>query len=939
MHVKINNYLKWLGAFYLMAAAVFIFLSLPAQATDQSDAIAVRVLPNANHDSIETWYAKQGYTGSPQSLTVDGYDAIRDGRTVFINAANLDTTNKKLYTNIYLISYDQDSEENTVDILGQLVSHWKFNNNASDSGTCSISSLNCQADSDCPTDYKCSNTDGAINKGKCILKTEKTCLIDSDCPVNLFCSSLKAKTVRDVKRLGIFNQIKTAIDSYKSTNGGYPSLSSGTYISGDSVSLWPSWKETLWPQLGLGQLLVDPINTLGYCAGYDASTCWSETKNEFVNDNLTLPFGSFAFVYKSTKNGVNYNLCSVFETKLNGYNTTEGWLVSNSCSSGTESNTAPAITSYSADGENNKEFNGYIKAQDLEGDAISWKIVPLSNFSSWSSAPVIKDTGDASQKKIYAAKAGTIGTYYANLVLTDSRGAVSTSKITINIGAANKPKIEADDLNYFVDPINPLTYTFYLEGSNSVPSYTIKPINNSSINIFNGIKGVSSSVGLNRVKIDFSILIPTSVAITDNVAIPFRITATADGLTTTKDVNINLEIEKPYLSFNCDNLARIGQPYQLNGASCLLGSLTSGNHSIKYEIVSGMSGLKIENNTSEGNAYLKADSITVSDPSSSNITIKATNEYGAFSESSFALAANTYCGDGVKQTPNSEKRGGPYNDGNEECDGLDGISTEVSNSPTKQYGCSTGLNVKSPFPILDNSQCVFAAPNTGGGYCGDGYCQVKVNGVPTETGCNCPQDCVNTSCCGDGIVSGDEVCDTGLPDRACTSTNNTGLPSYCSKISIVGTQSCKADCSGWNDCSAGNPDIVSNSSTYCGTTNPTMSGYSCCELTNCVNDACDCCGRYEKDYDWIDLISKASKLGYNYKKVMSPNNGTCTVSSSNPAICTCGAAGCSSAPLCPKSSDPKDRKNDSCVLAQSGSDLTDWMVFTNHTTAYYRCWK
>ena len=81
MHVKINNYLKWSGAFYLIAAAVFIFLSLPAQAADQSDAIAVRVLPNANHDSIETWYTKQGYTGSPQSLTVDGYDAIRDGRT------------------------------------------------------------------------------------------------------------------------------------------------------------------------------------------------------------------------------------------------------------------------------------------------------------------------------------------------------------------------------------------------------------------------------------------------------------------------------------------------------------------------------------------------------------------------------------------------------------------------------------------------------------------------------------------------------------------------------------------------------------------------------------------------------------------------------------------------------------------------------------------
>jgi len=64
MRVKITNWKK-LSASVLVVFAVFALLSLQTKAANQSDAIAVRIMPNVNHDSIDTWYAKQGFKGSP----------------------------------------------------------------------------------------------------------------------------------------------------------------------------------------------------------------------------------------------------------------------------------------------------------------------------------------------------------------------------------------------------------------------------------------------------------------------------------------------------------------------------------------------------------------------------------------------------------------------------------------------------------------------------------------------------------------------------------------------------------------------------------------------------------------------------------------------------------------------------------------------------------
>ena len=118
-----------LSALIFLLAGLFIFNQAPGSAAS-ADAIAVRVMPNLKQLSPERWYALSVKNpGSPQDLTVDGYRAVRDGRTVYVSAANVDLTNKKFYANIYIISYDQRAEDRTIDIFGRLLTHWKFNIN------------------------------------------------------------------------------------------------------------------------------------------------------------------------------------------------------------------------------------------------------------------------------------------------------------------------------------------------------------------------------------------------------------------------------------------------------------------------------------------------------------------------------------------------------------------------------------------------------------------------------------------------------------------------------------------------------------------------------------------------------------------------------------------------------------------------------------------
>jgi len=247
---------------YAVLAGLVLFLAAasPSLAAGASpDAIAIRVVPNSSHQSPLEWYkANVKLQGSPQNLNVDGYEAVRDGRTVYVNAANV--SGSKLYTNIYIISYNQEAETRTIDIFGQLLAHWKFNVN--------------------------------------VLTGEKD------------------KVRNDTRRLSGLARIKAALEKYKEKQGRYPVLSAGSYQAGKTISVWPSWQATLGADLS-ANLPLDPINKLGPCPalGYDAQTCWNQVEKKFAGSLPGgLPAGSRVFVYSTDPAGASYVLCADYET-------------------------------------------------------------------------------------------------------------------------------------------------------------------------------------------------------------------------------------------------------------------------------------------------------------------------------------------------------------------------------------------------------------------------------------------------------------------------------------------------------------------------------------------------------------------------------------------------------------------------------------------------
>ena len=273
----------------LLISVVFIFLfSGVGLAQDSSDdAIAFRVMINWSHLSAADWYSLQGFSGSPQSLMVDGYEAVRDGRTVYVNAANILDDN--LYTNINLISYNKGAEKYTQDIFGQILKHWKFNTNLG----VGQSSGHCVGGDDASGD---------------------NCSLDQDCGIDEYCDSRKAQIRRDVRRLADVGRIVKLLSGYNDANGEYPQLSAGTYLPRRTVSTWPSWQETLARDLGRN-LPVDPINKLADCnSPYDEVTCWNDANKSFdgsVPDDLNE--GSRVYSYRANDSG-SFRLCAEMET-------------------------------------------------------------------------------------------------------------------------------------------------------------------------------------------------------------------------------------------------------------------------------------------------------------------------------------------------------------------------------------------------------------------------------------------------------------------------------------------------------------------------------------------------------------------------------------------------------------------------------------------------
>lgn len=252
-----------------------------------SDALGVRVVPNPNYLSPLAWYKSQGFTGSPKPVLLDGYQAVREGNTLYVAAANRATD--QIYPNMYIISFNEGAAPESQEIFEAILDSWEFNANTeqvSDWRVC-VSA----ADSD----------EFVLDQGRFI-----SCSWDGECPVNARCFADKSQLTRDTKRLSDLVTIRTQLASFGSrarhcsvtknltcvSDGqcpgeeicldDVPALSSGTYIRTMSVSTWPSWTAEFGNALSQG-LPEDPLNTFRTCPeGFDQTSCYSAEQNQFI---------------------------------------------------------------------------------------------------------------------------------------------------------------------------------------------------------------------------------------------------------------------------------------------------------------------------------------------------------------------------------------------------------------------------------------------------------------------------------------------------------------------------------------------------------------------------------------------------------------------------------------------------------------------------------
>lgn len=273
------------------------------------DVIGIRVVSNPEYLSPLAWYEDREFDGSPSETTVDGFEAVEDGRTVYVAAPNEDEDATDLYSNIYVISYNEGASEDAINIYNQMLENWSFVINLEDTNLCH---------------------DGTAY-------TSTVCSSDLDCDTGAgeFCASDKDKIRRDTARLADMTTIQSTLNGYGNQNGlcsattsqscetsadcpagetcqsSYPALQSGTFVRSISASAWSSWDDNLGALLGV--LPDDPLNDYVECgegttnADHSAETCVNEALGEYI-----CPEESFVYHYRS-EGAFGYSITSELE--------------------------------------------------------------------------------------------------------------------------------------------------------------------------------------------------------------------------------------------------------------------------------------------------------------------------------------------------------------------------------------------------------------------------------------------------------------------------------------------------------------------------------------------------------------------------------------------------------------------------------------------------
>ncbi len=118
--------------------------------------------------------------------------------------------------------------------------------------------------------------------------------------------------IRDTNRLSDLTKLKNAIESYKSRNGYYPKLNSGTYIKGYVNSVWSSEWSNFCSLINLSPCPKDPINEIVNCncsifgpscdsGDLNTLTCYSPKLAKFACTK-----DSHIYEYQVLNNGLNY---------------------------------------------------------------------------------------------------------------------------------------------------------------------------------------------------------------------------------------------------------------------------------------------------------------------------------------------------------------------------------------------------------------------------------------------------------------------------------------------------------------------------------------------------------------------------------------------------------------------------------------------------------
>ncbi|MDD4477348.1 MAG: Ig-like domain-containing protein, partial [Patescibacteria group bacterium] len=274
------------------------------------DVIGIQIFPNTSRLSLREWFNNskeqggQGFTGQMQDVKINGYDALTDGSNIYLDALNY-TSDKKLYTNIYLFSINADAKQETKKVFEQMMQNLKLNSNLSNYGYCGI------------------NADT-------ISEPYTSCENDLDCPSGQICSAKVNKLKRNYERLRDLKTIENNLNEYFEKNTSFPDLKEGTYLAGQTLSAWPSWS-VLSSAVGYN-LPADPINELGksgtcskstniFCVGetcpsgetcvlHDPATGWSVEDRRF---SFACNLNSYAYRYLYKENSKNYEVRAKFE--------------------------------------------------------------------------------------------------------------------------------------------------------------------------------------------------------------------------------------------------------------------------------------------------------------------------------------------------------------------------------------------------------------------------------------------------------------------------------------------------------------------------------------------------------------------------------------------------------------------------------------------------